>query len=251
MHVNKCSFKEAVAWLHDRFGLDGAQRAATAQARESVRAIALEQPKPEAHIPADDESLWHTVREYLIQTRGIPAPTVDSLHQVGRIYADIRGNAVFLMRDLDGNTTGAYLRGEGDFKGYTKGTRRSDGHFYFGLGSGDKDKIQRAVLCKSPIDALSAAVLAQSKLATVYIVVDSVSTLPKLKDYLADIPVLVAHDGDEYGLELAAAIQKELPHSQAKTAPDDMDWNDLLLHHLVQDRQKPEEPKDEKSDLEL
>ncbi|NEU84182.1 hypothetical protein G1O98_35630 [Nostoc sp. UIC10630] len=73
--------------------------------------------------------------------------------------------------------------------------------------------------------------------------------MPKLKDFLANIPVLVAHDGDEYGLELAAAIQKELPHSQPVTAPDDMDWNDLLLRHLLQDRLRQQESK--KSDLEL
>jgi hypothetical protein len=40
MHVNKCSFKEAVAWLNDRFGLDRAERAAAAHARKEARAIA-------------------------------------------------------------------------------------------------------------------------------------------------------------------------------------------------------------------
>jgi hypothetical protein len=249
MHVNGCNFKEAIAWLSDRFGEDGAQRAAAAHARKEARAIANEEPKPQPHIPTPDESKWHSCRQYLTQTRGIPAQIVDSLHLSVRIYADSRGNTVFLMRDGEENPTGAYLRGEGDFKGYTKGTRRSEGHFYFGMGDGDK--IQQAVLCKSPIDALSAAALAQSKLKTVYIAVDSVSTLPKLKDFLADIPVLVAHGGDESGKELATAIQKELPHAQAKTAPLDMDWNDLLLHHLAQNRLRREESFRQQPDLEL
>ena len=125
---------------------------------------------------------------------------------------------------------------------------RSEGHFYFGLGSGDK--IQRAVLCKSPIDALSAAALAQSKLTTVYIAVDNVYTLPQLKDFLADIPVLVAHDGDKSGLGLAAAILEQLPQAQAVTAPQNMDWNAFLLHQIATRREKAKQQNREK-DLEL
>jgi Protein of unknown function (DUF3991) len=126
------------------------------------------------------------------------AKAIQALHERGFVYASEQQNAVFLMRGLNGETRGAFLRGtrgkDNTFMGYEKGSKRTDGWFWFGLGGQPNGEIQRAVLCKSPIEALSLATFELEveqemlKERTMYLAVDSPRSLPVdfLKTFLQE-----------------------------------------------------------------
>ena len=241
MHVNECNFRQAIAWLHDRFGSEGMLKAATHHTRQQAQEIAKE-PAPQFQPPAADESQWSAVYRYLTQKRGLPKNLVQALHDSGLVYADHQQNAVFVMRNLNGETTGAFLRGtrgeDNTFMGYARGSKRESGWFYIGSGGQPTDEIQRVVLCKSPIDALSLAAIeiqAQSGLQrerTMYMAVDSLLCLPV--EYLKSIPTVVAaYDNDTALNEVARAISELLPQA-TRARPNALDWNLELMHRLRQ-----------------
>jgi hypothetical protein len=68
-------------------------------------------------MPEANERRWDAVREYLVETRKLPAVLVDRLHERGLVFADDHQNAVFVRHSLTNNTwvrgevTGASLRG--------------------------------------------------------------------------------------------------------------------------------------------
>lgn len=232
MHLLNCNFREAVAWLHDTFGESDTLRAVTHHARtEAEKIIAEEKPK-QFVAPVLDESKWGDVRSYLVGVRKLPGTLVDNLHAAGLIYSDEKQNAIFLMRSLpDGEVTGAYIRGtygfNNTFHGIAKGSKLSKGWFHFTTGQGE-DKITRAVLTKSPIEALSVAVLNHSLLGkTIYIAVDSSCCMPvEFLSYFKE--VVAAYDNDGVGEEIAGAVKKLLPQT-TRLKPLCADWNQQLI----------------------
>ena len=241
MHVNNYNFKEALTWLNDRFGEEGMLKAATHHARSEAQEIAFE-PHPQFQLPVLDENQWSAVHKYLTQKRGLPENMVIALKERSLVYADSNQNAVFVMRNLDGETTGAFLRGtrgeDNTFMGYARGTKREAGWFYIGRGGQSTEEIQRVVLCKSPIDALSLAAIeiqVQSGMPlekTMYMAVDSVKCLPV--EFLRTIPkVVTALDADIALNETAREIQELLPTAQ-RMQPKVKDWNSELLERLRQ-----------------
>ncbi|MBR8840836.1 MAG: DUF3991 domain-containing protein [Stigonema ocellatum SAG 48.90 = DSM 106950] len=242
MHVNECNFKQAIAWLHDRFGEEGMLKAVTHHAHNQATEIAQFEPSPQFTLPAEDENQWNAVHKYLTQKRGLPENMVVALKERGLVYADHQQNAVFRMRNLDGETTGAFLRGtrgeDNTFMGYARGTKRTEGWFYIGSGGQSTSEVQRVVLCKSPIDALSLAAIeiqAQSGMPlekTMYMAVDSTRSLPV--EFLRTIPkVVAAVNADIAGNETAREIQELLPTAQ-RMQPKVKDWNSELLERLRQ-----------------
>ncbi|MBE9053788.1 plasmid recombination protein [Nostocales cyanobacterium LEGE 11386] len=236
MHVNECNYRQAIAWLNERFGEVGMQRSVTHHAREQAQKIAQVEPKPQFVPPVKEQAHWQAVQNYLTQKRGLLPNFVQALHERGFVYADEQQNTVFLMRNLNGETTGAFLRGtrgeDNTFKGYERGTKRTDGWFYFCLSGQPQDKIQRAVLCKSPIEALSLATLEleiQQGLPlarTMYMAVDSPKSLPV--EFLNTVPhVEVDYDNDHAGDETARMIMEQLHHA-IRVKPKGKDWNDTL-----------------------
>ena len=241
MYVQGCNFQKALAWLNDRFGSGGMLKAATHHAREQAQQIAQTEPIPQFTPPREDESQWSAVEQYLTQQRGLPANMVQALHSRRFVYADSNQNAVFIMRSLAGETTGAFkcgTRGEDNtFMGYARGTKRADGWFYVKLGGKPEDDITRVVLTKSPIDALSlAAIEGMPQQKTMYLVADSAKSLPV--EYLRTIPtVIAAYDSDDPGDELAQAIQDLLPQTE-RMRPIAKDWNSELLARLRQQQKQ-------------
>ncbi|MEM9925041.1 MAG: MobV family relaxase [Cyanobacteria bacterium P01_D01_bin.50] len=252
MHVNGCNFKQAIAWLNDRFGEEGMQRTVTHHAKIRASEIVEKEPAPQFIQPRASESQWDAVYNYLTIKRGLPENLVDYLHEQGIVYADEHQNAVFAMRSLEigdinklglwtKNTptpiVGAFLRGtrgeNNSFMGYTIGTKRNQGWFYVGSGGQADSPIQRVVLCKSPIDALSYLTLESQVLGkapqqkTIFLVSDSTFNLPVT--LLKDIPeVVAAYDNDSAGNQLSRDIQKLLPQTTIKQ-PSATDWNQELL----------------------
>jgi hypothetical protein len=246
MHVNDCNFKQAIAWLHDQFKESGMHRAVRAYAATQATEIVASEPVPQFVPPLEDTSKWQFVRDYLIKDRGLPAPLTATLHTRRLLYGDDQQNAVFLMRSLpttaQGNvqaaTSGAFLRGtrgeNNSFKGYAKGTKRADGYFYFDFGGETTDSVQKVVLSKSPMDALSCAALSGAThggsppVKTMFLAVDSLKNLPL--DFLKNIPsVTVAIDNDSAGRSMGQAIKELLPLSTV-LQPKAMDWNAELLN---------------------
>ena len=240
MHVRKVDFKEAVQWL------SGQTLTAHAQSQPQPGS---KEPRP-LELPQRDEGQWTTVRQYLVETRGLPAEWIDHFHSQGLIYADDHRNAVFLRYSDHKNDqawgrhnpTGASLRGtrnlEHPFHGLAPGSSREDGWFWLRSGKGE---VQRVVLTESPIDAISLAVLEKEKSTqdskvSIYLSTDGSGAVPTaaLKALLdRDGQVIAAFDADRAGEKMAWRIAEVLPGITRMSPAQGKDWNDRLMveHH--------------------
>jgi hypothetical protein len=237
-HVNQCNQAQAIAWLGERFGEAGGQRAAIAHAQKVAADIIQTQPVPQFTPPVEDKANWSVVEHYLKQKRGIPSDCVQMLHNQGLVYADSKANVVFVMRDLDGKTKGAFLEGTTNkFSGYDLGTVRRDSWFYFTLGKKPSDKASTAVLSDSPIDAISVAMLEYQvkgipENRTVYMAVDDTSNLPveRLRN--------VTHVQVAFSQSTATRAVKELLPYSTQLKCESRDWNTQLINfsHQLQQR---------------
>ncbi len=282
--VNGCNFKEACIWLNDRFGEDGMQRSVTHYTRQQAQDILKDEAAPQFVPPVPDESNWHLVHNYLTKKRRLPQDLVQELYQRGWVYADAQQNAVFLLKNLNGETKGAFLQGTraedntleedntftGDatgFTGYATGTKRNQGWFYLQWGGQPTDEIQKVVLLKSPIDVLSFAMLEVERQRgvpggvpqerTMYMTVDSPRGLPM--ELLPDIPeVVCAYDNNAAGDEMAGAVGELLPQA-TRVKPQAQNWHEELLALLrwqqrereYQQRQKQQRQRERKRESEL
>ncbi|MTJ15163.1 DUF3991 domain-containing protein [Anabaena sp. UHCC 0187] len=282
--VNGCNFKEAIAWLNDRFGEDGMQRAVTHYTKQQAQDILKDEAGPQFVPPVPDKSNWHLVHNYLTTKWGLPTELVQELYQRGCVYADAQQNAVFLLKNLNGETKGAFLQGTraedstleedntltGDatgFTGYATGTKRSDGWFYLQWGGQPTDEIQKVVLLKSPLDVLSFAMLEVERHRglpggvpqerTMFMTVDSPRGLPM--ELLPDIPELVcAYDNNAAGDEIAGAVGELLPQA-TRVKPQAQNWHEELLALLrwqqreqeTQQHQKQQRQRERKRESEL
>ncbi|HEY9799865.1 MAG TPA: MobV family relaxase [Leptolyngbyaceae cyanobacterium] len=239
MHVNNCNFRQAVVWLHERFGEAGVERAAIAHAKKAAVDIIQAERSPQFTPPVENKANWPAVERYLTQQRGIPSDCVQMLYNQGLVYADDQQNAVFIMRNLDGQTSGAFLRGtrgeNNSFKGYSKGTKRSDSWFYFSLGGQATDKTSLVLLCSSPIEAISRAMLEYFVRGnvpperTLYMAVDNINSLPVAR--LQKVPnILVTFGLDQSTNAAAQRVLELLPQSQ-QVLSKASDWNQQLLEY--------------------
>jgi Protein of unknown function (DUF3991)/Toprim-like len=186
---------------------------------------------------------------------------VELLHKRGLVYADDQQNAVFVMRNLleEPQAIGAFLRGtrgeNNTFKGYEKGTVRREGWFHFRLGGQPTSPVEKVVLLKSPIDAVSFAMLEYQRLGdvppnrTLYMAVDNPKSLPV--EQLQNIPNLqVAFDSDDAGKAAARVVKELLPQSfRIKCKADD--WNQQLLDYGRQLRQQQQQQQEQDDELSL
>ncbi|MGJ5629088.1 MobV family relaxase [Nostoc sp. CALU 1950] len=248
-HVNQCNQVQAIAWLGERFGEVGAKRAASAHAQKVTADIIQTQPASQFTPPVEDKANWSGVEHYLTQKRGIPSDCVQMLHNQGLVYADSKANVVFVMRDLEGNTKGAFLEGTTNkFSGYELGTVRRNSWFYFTLGKKPSDKTSTAVLSDSPIDTISVAMLEYQvkgipENRTVYMAVDDTSNLPveRLRN-VAHVQVAFSQP------TVAWAVKELLPHS-TQLKCESRDWNTQLINFSHQLQQRYSQQKHEELEL--
>jgi hypothetical protein len=173
------------------------------------------------------------VRRYLIQHRGLSATILASLIDEGKLYADGRGNAVFLMvAGKPNRPIGAELRGTGHrvWRGLAPGTRKDAGYFWVG-----KPGSKQIVLCESAIDAISCfqlhAQLDSAQLRRDCICISTAGVRPDapwLRPLLdGGYEIYCGFDADEPGDTASRQMITRHPSIQRLTPPQH-DWNDAL-----------------------
>jgi len=140
MHLNGFGFKAAVEWLCHHFSnLDRRELLDSARASELL-------------LPRQDPSKLTAVKRYLTDERAIVPSLIQRLIDSSRIYADSRGNAVFLLLGKENIPVGAELRGTTNarWRGMAPGSQKDLGYF-----SVPAPGVKTAILCESAIDAIS------------------------------------------------------------------------------------------------
>jgi len=175
-------------------------------------------------LPTPDARMLDRVRQYLTRRRCLSASLLDPLVGSGRLYADSRANAVFLLvAGKPNRPIGAELRGTGPrvWRGMAPGTRKDLGYFWIGV-PGSKE----IVLCESAIDAISCFQMnpQQICISTSGVRADP----PWLGPLIArGYALRCGFDADEPG-DAAAARMIALYPSVHRLRPPAHDWNDVL-----------------------
>jgi hypothetical protein len=209
MHLNDLDFKRAVAWLQRHFSIPP-----DSGPPQAPRHLAL---------PPPDRSKLSTVKHYLVHERAITPAMTDSLIDSGKLYADRRGNAVFLLLGKENTPVGAELRGTGPqcWRGMAPGSQKDLG--YFSVQASDATRV---ILCESAIDAISCRLLHPTSLCL------STSGARPNPRWL---PALLSHrlavycgfDADSAGDAMAEQMIALHP-SIHRLRPSQHDWNDVL-----------------------
>ena len=210
MHLNGLDFKAAVDWLRRCFSIPDYPPAPPAP-----RSLTL---------PLPDHSKLHTVRHYLVQTRGLTATLIDALVDAGTLCADSRANAVFLLLGKDNEPVGAELRGTGPsrWRGMAPGSRKDLG--YFSVPAPHPTMI---ILCESAIDAMSCHLLHPASICVS--TSGARSNLQWLPLLLSQgLPVYCGFDADTTGDAMTAQMTRLYPPVR-RLRPTAHDWNDVLI----------------------
>jgi hypothetical protein len=229
MHLADVDCPTAVDWIEQHLG-SGPVGGHTAAAPDRQPAAAGAQltaasGQPAAlQLPVPDDRLRDRVRGYLIRQRHLRESLLEPLFDSGRLYADGRGNAVFLLVAGKANRpVGAELRGTGlrIWRGMAPGTCKDAGFFWIGAPGS-----QQIVLCESAIDAISCHQLYPQRIC---ISTSGVRTSPRwLRNLLArDYTIRCGFDADPAGDDTAARMMALHPAIQ-RLRPPAHDWNDAL-----------------------
>jgi len=152
MRALKCDFKGAGSWLAEAFGMESTAaeyRCSDALPKAVATWAALPVPSP---VPTAIPENWPPVRDYLISIQKLSAEVVDKLKASGRIFADVRRNAVFRHATLEGLLAGWEILGTVG-KAF-KGARGEMVGFLVDNCAVTKPT-PGLVLCESAIDAIS------------------------------------------------------------------------------------------------
>ncbi len=220
--------RAAVQWLEQYAPPSSAplHMVVTDGACRPVTGLSLPQPRPAGtlRLPVRDDSRLQRVRDYLTRQRVLSPGVVDSLVEAGRVYADARANAVFLLvAGKQNRPVGAELRGTGSrlWRGLAPGTRKDRGYFWVGV-RGQK----RVVLCESAIDAISCHMLHPDR---VCLSTAGARAKPSWLTALlvAGCEVECGYDADDAGDTAAQEMLRLYPCIE-RLRPTAKDWNDTL-----------------------
>jgi hypothetical protein len=209
MHLNDLDFKRAVAWLERRFSIPPDS--------------ALPPPPCRLALPPPGPSRLSSVKHYLVHERAITPSLTDFLIASGRLYADGRGNAVFLLLGKENAPVGAELRGTGPqrWRGMAPGSQKDLG--YFSIQAPDATRV---ILCESAIDAISCWLLHPASLC---LSTSGARPNPRWLPALLSqgLPVYCGFDSDATGDATAEQMMGLHPWLR-RLRPSQHDWNDVL-----------------------
>lgn len=220
MHLGQMNFRSAVTWLaqHASAG-EVIASSSTSSSLVTIRRVR------QLRLPTGDDRMLARVREYLTVVRHLPTTLLDPLIECGRLYADHRGNAVFLLvAGKPNRPVGAELRGTGTsiWRGMATGTRKDSGYFWVGEPSS-----QQIVLCESAIDAISCSSIFPDRISV------STSGVRSNPPWLSPLihrgyEIHCGFDADAAGDTAASAMINHHPTVQ-RLRPQQKDWNDVLV----------------------
>ena len=229
MHLVNVDFPQAVVWIEQHLGTSLQQfRTSHTLTNQPTTTNALRATHAVLSLPAADPSQLNRVHRYLTHRRCLPGSLLDPLITSGKLYADHRGNAVFvLVAGKSQRPIGAELRGTGPqvWRGMAHGTDKNAGFFWTG------DSHSRSIiLCESAIDAISCCALVPEYLA---ISTSGARPAPRWLRGLIDrgFTIHCGYDTDEAGEHAATAMMAKYP-SVDRLQPPAHDWNDALVAHL-------------------
>jgi hypothetical protein len=189
MHLVGLRFMEALEWLSRNFPAHDTSDPSPVP------------PRPLLLPPRDDGKLV-AVRRYLYDRRRLPTALVEPLIAAGSVYADTRGNAVFLLLGKEEEPVGAEIRGttRTPWRGMAPGSRKDSG--YFSVPVLEPAAI---ILCESAIDAVSCLALHERTLC-----ISTAGARPNPL-WLGSLlkrgkPVYCGFDADATGDEMARAM---------------------------------------------
>lgn len=219
MHLAGVDFREAVAWLQQHLAASGGH---TTNAL-GTQSAAAEKPGG-LRLPVPNVRQFGHVRQYLTQCRGLVVSLIEPLAQSGKLYADRRGNAVFLLvAGKAQRPVGAELRGTGPrvWRGMAPGTQKNLGYFWIG-----EQGSREIVLCESAIDAMSCFQIHPQRIC---ISTSGVRADPPWLDGLLarGYDIFCGFDADGPG-DAAAARMLALHPAVRRLRPPAHDWNDVL-----------------------
>ncbi|WP_297809559.1 plasmid recombination protein [uncultured Methylophaga sp.] len=220
MHINQCSFSDAVKELNEGVSLK------TFEPKPVVKKTIN---KPQLSLPEPDINKSGRVTDYLLR-KGIDKSAVD----LGDVYADIKGNAVFVMRDIQGNKSGAEIVGTSKmidgstFKQVAPGSNKST---FFTATPNDLKYENRLAICESAVDSLAYAEIHGIKtISTAGAPVKDIYKNINLFIVKNDIEaVYLGFDNDEHGNRFAEQANKELIGSIRHKPKLEKDWSDELV----------------------
>jgi hypothetical protein len=221
MHLHGVGFGQALEWLEAHFAASVIPPVSAPPRPACAAAVAA--GRPPLRLPPSVPEHHAQVRRYMTQQRRFPAALLDPLIDAGSLYADARANAVFLLRDPQGQPVGAELRGTTavPWRGMAPGSRKDLGAFAI-----PDTPLPASVLCESAIDALSCHALLPSARC-----LSTAGARPDpawLADLLAQSPhVFCGFDADDTGDAMAQAMIARHPAIH-RLRPIRKDWNDVL-----------------------
>ncbi|MDI6606756.1 MAG: DUF3991 and TOPRIM domain-containing protein, partial [Candidatus Omnitrophota bacterium] len=223
IHLRRCNFKTAVLWLADNFGFP------------EIQGFAGINPgsKGTLKLPLRDNKKLSQVIRYLGEERHLPLSLIKALIHTGKLYADRRGNAVFLLLGKEKRIVGAELRGTTKIRwqGLAPGSRKDLGCFYVSGRELINQTLTKIVICESAIDAVSFLALEANCLAAS---TSGANPNPAwLKMFInKGYEVYCGYDADDAGDNLAKKMIELYP-SIRRLRPPRHDWNDVLRANLT------------------
>jgi len=215
MHLKEWNFMSALSWLLENLSSSIIRSPAHVGIKPTVKSI--------FKLPEKDGRNLSKVTDYLRYDRCIPVVLVNGLIRSGRLYADKRCNAVFLLLGKEKKIVGAELRGTSHSRwhGMAPGSCKKSGAFYV-----KRQHTKKIVLCESAIDALSYFALRPDCIAA-----STSGTNPKpewLSAFIArGFEIFCGFDNDEAG-EKAAIKMIHLYPVVRRLRPIKNDWNEVL-----------------------
>jgi hypothetical protein len=225
IHLMGYDFKTAVNWLWRNFSPPGASNHQGMEMEMDRDRDRDRRDSKTLKLPARDDSKLPGICQYLIHQRCLPKATVNDLIRRGILYADDKGNAVFLLLGKEKRVVGAEIRGTNDnlrkWRGMAPGSKKNLGCFYIRARGANK-----VVVCESAIDAISYFVLHFDCM-----VVSTAGANPK-PPWLSTLidkgfEIFCAFDADRTGDTMAYKMITLYPVVK-RLRPERHDWNQVL-----------------------
>ena len=217
IHLQCFEFIDAVLFLYYNFSPISVRQSPPKQTQS---------PKRNLILPQKDDRKLPQVIHYLTIQRCLPKWLIDNFIESGKLYADIRANAVFLLLGKKKKIVGAELRGTHNvqWRGMASGSQKKLGCFYI-VGT----SARKMIVCESAIDAASCSLFYPEYTA---ISTSGATANPGwLQNFIAkNCEIYCGFDSDRTGNMLANKMIDLYP-SIKRLHPPRHDWNEALQQY--------------------